>query len=95
MQLRKAYLESIALEDLPKDLRLLAEAIGLETVRDIMDKLEGHTFYIRSAQRLGPAARRFIRERYRREPDGTDNGRELASALRLSLKHVYNAANGR
>lgn len=87
--------ETIELEDLPEDFRLMAEIVGMKIARVLIRDLGGIRIYVPSHRRLGPLVERYIRQRYIVDESGRSNVLELASELGMTPDFVRRVARPR
>lgn len=74
-------LEDLRYDDLTKDLKLLADVLGMDTVKVLLTELSGLNFYIPHIQSLEDPIRRFIEK----NPTLTDK----QIAVKLGVSEVY------
>ena len=73
--------EDLRYQDLTKDLKLLADVLGMDTVKVLLAELSGLNFYIPHIQSLENLIRRFIEK----NPTLTDK----QIAVKLGVSEVY------
>lgn len=73
--------EDLRYEDLTKDMKLLADVLGMDTVKVLLTELSGLNFYIPHIQSLKDPIRRFIEK----NPTLTDK----QIAVKLGVSEVY------
>lgn len=74
-------LEDLRYDDLTKDLKLLADVLGMDTVKVLLTELSGLSFYIPHIQSLENLIRRFI------EKNSTLTDKQIA--VKLGVSEVY------
>jgi DNA-binding CsgD family transcriptional regulator len=80
-------INEIEIEDLTPDLRLIAELIGLENVRNLIDNLSGINIYIPKISRLGSFIARYVKSN--KSKSIKQIARELTVSEQLVKKHYY------
>jgi hypothetical protein len=75
-------------EDLTPDLQLIAELIGLDNVRCLIDNLSGVNIYIPKISRLSNFIERYVKSN--KERSVKQLARELTVSEQLVKKHYYN-----
>lgn len=88
------YLNSLDLNDFTAEFRLVAEIIGIDNARKLLQSFPGMWIYVPTAKRMQQAARRYIAERYRAPSDGEhyDNARDIAAEMGMSVTFVRRCA---
>lgn len=87
--------EYIKVEDLPEDYQLAVDAIGLENVIKLSDKLPKVYLYLKSPDKLFlPAKRQYILDAYAAAgPDKPFKPRRVALETGLSVDFIYKLIN--
>jgi len=85
------WTDLIELEDLSDDLRYIAECCDIETVRKLIKKVSGMTFYVPKSPPK-TTVQRLIDSDF----DGSRNcGREISRRLNISEQSFYSILNSR
>ena len=85
-----SYLEK---SDLPEDLQDVADVIGMDAVKLLLEHFDGERFYIPSLRYMKSLYERYIHQHYTVHPDGTDNARQLRRDLEVGPDYVRAAIN--
>jgi len=93
--MNKSWHDYIKVDDLPEDYQLAAEAIGLENVIKLAEKLPKVYLYLKDPERLFIAAKRqFILDTHKTAgPDNPWRPRLVALAAGCSIDFVYKTIN--
>lgn len=86
--MRENLLNELQRDDLPEDLRDVADAIGIEAMRALILRFHGERIYLPFPQRIESLVVRFIRKNYRADDSGSTNVRELAREVGMSVAYV-------
>ncbi|MBS1562557.1 MAG: hypothetical protein JSS89_13200 [Bacteroidetes bacterium] len=76
-------LEMLEVEDLPDDLRTVAEACGIDVVKSLLIHHGGATIYVPQVTKMPELIRRYLLARY----DGR-NAADIARDLHVSHRYV-------
>jgi hypothetical protein len=76
-------------DDLPPDIRDIADEEGLETVRKLLKLFPGVTLHIPYVKSIKPLVKRYIRENMDRKPPAA-----LAPEVGLTVRKVKEIING-
>jgi hypothetical protein len=79
----KDIFEKIEMEDLTEDLTLIAEAMGLDVVRNLMRQLSGLYVYVPRISRLERFVRRYMEENSHKP------FKEIALDLNVSSQYLW------
>ena len=71
------------IEDLPPDLKDVAEECGLDIVKSLLQVFPSTNIYIPNLKNLEPTVKKYIKDRYR-----AHSARDLARQLNLSEPHI-------
>ncbi|ROL60154.1 hypothetical protein D9V87_02915 [Bacteroidetes/Chlorobi group bacterium MS-B_bin-24] len=82
MENRKDIYSQLEIEDLTEDLKLVAMACGIDTVRELMKHCSGLSIYIPKLARLDKFIVRYIRE------NSEKSFKEIARDLGVTEQHV-------
>lgn len=86
--MKQNILELLSKEDLSTDMRRLADCVGLDRVKKIIEEFDGERIDIPGKRTIGRLRERYIKQHFRIDPDGGDNRRSLARDLDVSIRWV-------
>ena len=75
-------------EDLSTDMRRLADIVGMDNARKVIAEFFSERLEIPGKRTLIRLHERYIREHLVVESDGSDNRRQIARALGVTVRHI-------
>lgn len=78
--------------DLIDEFQTMADTIGLENTKRLIEKFDGTRIYFSTRKAFKKATQKFLEKNYRKE-DGKANVNELAQKLNVSRNTIFNRMN--